>query len=138
MEGGEEGGALVVLPNRRLCSNCEFGALSTSGVYCTFFREPIMDETTATECGQFEAQPVLPATKAATRAAPEEESSNGRSTADLELGSGLEQLIDAHLERSYSTLWGEVFDVKSVDGRAEAVKWLAAEIRELLGEETHD
>lgn len=136
VEGGEEGGKVVAIPQRRLCSNCEHGALSTSGVYCTFFREPIIDETVAVDCGEFDPQPeapVLPTPQFTGRLEPAPESSNDRL---MIVPENLEELIDTHLEASYSTLWGEVFDVKSKDGRAEAVKWFAAEIRELEGRQS--
>jgi hypothetical protein len=132
---GSEGGELVVLPNRRLCSNCEYGALSSSGVYCTFFREPILDEMVAIECGEYDPQPVVASVslaKAGSRPAPETEPSNGRLTLDL---THLEHRIAGHLACSFSTLWGEVFDVKSADGLAAAVRWFAAEIWELVSEE---
>lgn len=135
MEGGEEGGTLVEIPNRRLCSNCEHGALATSGVYCTYFREPIFDERAALECGEFDPQPEA---RAASRAASQAaelpsgpESSNGRSDVSALAGPALEELAERHLERSFSTLWGQAFDVKSAAGRAEAARWLAAEVREM-------
>jgi hypothetical protein len=131
VEGGKEGSEVVAIPHRKLCSNCEHGALSTSGVYCTLFREPILDETVALECAEFDPQPE---TLAYARPAPRPEVSNDRLTpAEVLASSDLETLVRAHLERSYSTLWGEVFDVKSADGINEAVAWMASEIRELVG-----
>lgn len=42
---------VVELPtDRRICSSCENGALSTSGVYCLVFKEQIWNEREAENC----------------------------------------------------------------------------------------
>jgi hypothetical protein len=42
------------MPSDRVCSECIHAALDSSGVYCKFFGEQILNERVAEECGQFE------------------------------------------------------------------------------------
>lgn len=58
---------IVQLPlKRRLCSDCEHGALSNQGVFCMEFNELIWDEATvASECELFE--PIFATTVAVSR-----------------------------------------------------------------------
>jgi hypothetical protein len=121
----------------RLCSNCEHGYLGSGGVFCRFYREDIMDETIAMTCEEYDPIQAY-RTKAKLIGAPEPAAPpdvvvvNGRAGIITRLaGPELEQLCDRHLANQPSTLWGELFEVKSVDGRAQAAHWLAEEIREM-------
>lgn len=123
---------------RKLCSGCIHGYLGDGGVFCRFFREDIMDERIAEECGEYDAGP--------SAAGPQATSSNAlpdRATqeevADLELervavsfAEDLEGLCERYVEAGRSTLWGQIFMVKGGGSREElkdAGVWLASQIR---------
>lgn len=47
----------VAVAVRRICSECEHGALSTGGVFCTLFREEVVTERVAEECEDYKPVP---------------------------------------------------------------------------------
>lgn len=59
------GAQIIRLPlKERLCTDCEYAALSTQGVFCMEFSEPIWDERgAAADCEMFDPIPIYKSRK---------------------------------------------------------------------------
>lgn len=119
-----------------LCSNCSYGFLGLTGVFCTMFNQPV-EEMVAAECPEFDpiALPEVTVTVNGQKASSTVEelvpATWAESHSDHELSDDeLVAACDRWLAASHVTLWGQHFEVIS-PGRAQAAQWLAAQIRSL-------
>jgi len=138
-----------------LCSECKHGYLGSGGVLCDVFRELVLDETVAKDCGEFDSQ----GSRSAVAVVPAVEANGNGSNGSHPTPSGREvglvirqwsavggkgvtvltgeQLVDAadrYLASRHCTIWGQSHNVIAPKDRREAAKWLARQI-EALGQE---
>ncbi len=125
--------------DQRICSNCENAYHGPSGVFCRLYTEDIGDETVAVECVGWDPLPSYQRTV---------QSSNGsvpandliRAALAMPMPLTVDEVVAAppapdlvaacetYLELRHTVLWGQVFEVISPRGRADAAEWLAQQI----------
>lgn len=117
----------------RTCSDCEHGYVGPDGLFCMTYREMIDDERVALECVAFDPIPSniitdhgpKPELEPAVRPKLREQVDEVVAAAPAP---ELVAACDAYLRLRHCTLFGQVFEIISPRGRAEAAEWLATQI----------
>lgn len=129
----------------RTCSDCQHAYIGTDGLFCMTFHEIIPDEKVAMECVAFQegvissvltewgAAPIIKVSPESVTAAAAEIKALARRPEVAEVvpeppAPELVATCDEFLKSRHCTLWGEVFEVISPKGRAQAALWLAEQI----------
>ncbi len=126
---------------KRICSNCEYALHGPGGVYCRQFSDDIADETVAVDCVAWDPLP--------SYRPPAQENGHRPEVANAAIREALRlppkaEVVDAlvaktpaaelvatceeYLRLRHCTLFGQVFEIISPRGRAEAAEWLATQI----------
>lgn len=132
---------------KRICSNCENAYHGPGGVFCRLYTEDIPDETVAEECVGWDPLPRYQRTLQSTNGTESPEPAEPplsfpsirypppkavpQTVDEVVAAPPSPELVAAcetYLEVRHTVLWGQVFEVISPKGRAEAAEWLAQQI----------
>lgn len=129
---------------KRVCSNCENAYHGPGGVFCRLYTEDIADESVAEECVGWDPLPsyqrtiqsqngleLQPATKASESVLSLVGQKRTLTVDEVVAAPPAAELVAAcetYLGVRHTVLWGQVFEVISPRGRAEAAEWLAQQI----------